>query len=239
MNMFFEVLYLFPKINSNNNYSYNMLITTQPNFDINKVTGHNFNLCKLDKFREILKEEINFNFIENLFNARTYINNCTHELNEFKYDLSSLKLNEDEYIKKYNNGSEEINYGHYKNIESMHFDKNFNQNFYCSTNFKLLCTHIISLDKEYYIEVNKFGETYMYFNNYQMDGVFFTNFFDLADAVSVINENDILIVSDLGNCGTSLSENFHEQSIMSIRCSKEFIFNNFIDFSNKKKRTSH
>lgn len=233
MNLFFEVLYFFPHIDNNNNYSYSFIVVVNQNFNIDKISKHNFNLVSILSFIELKKSDINFSFIEKIFESRTMINNNTYGEGEPWYKYDDLP-SEKEYFDFYGKEKLELNSEQIRNLERIKHNKLFNQNLYCQFYFKLLCTHIISFGREYHIEENKSGQTYARDDIYELNSMFFTNFHDIVDSKTAVTEDSIVTIKGSDYYGTCIWDNTYDQYISFVELSKEFVLNNFIDFDNKK-----
>lgn len=233
MNLFFEVLYFFPHIDNNNNYSYNFIVVVNQNFNIDKISKHNFNLVNILNFIELKKSDINFSFVEKIFENKTIIYNNTCDEGELWYEYNNLP-NEKEYFDFFGKEKLELNFEQIKNLERIKFNKFFNQNLYCHFYFKLLCTHIISFGSEHYIEENKSGQTYARNDIYELNSMFFTNFHNIVDSKTAFIEDNITIIKESDYYGTCILDNIYDQYISFAEFSKEFVLNGFINFDNKK-----
>jgi len=233
MNLFFEVFYFFPHIDSNNNYSYNFIVVVNQNFNIDKISKHNFNLVNIINFIELKKSDINFSFIEEIFENRTIIYNNTCDEGELWYSYDDLP-SEKEYFDFYGKEKLNLNFEQITNLKRIKHNRFFNQNLYCQFYFKLLCTHIISFGGEHYIEENKSGKTYARDDIYELNSMFFTNFHDIVDSKTVSIEDAIVTIKGSDYYGTCIWDNIYDQYISSVELSKEFVLNGFINFDNKK-----
>lgn len=236
-NIFFELFYSFPYINNQNKYHFDLLILVQHDFDIKKISGHNFNLINVESCVEIKKDKVNFDFFKTLFESRSIINDWTVSNKESTTAFLDDKLSLANFIKNYNNGNSEFELEQYHNVNSFYYQKNFNQNLYVQMRFKYLCTNIWDFGRNYYIEKNKFGERLSYDDLYENIITFFTNFGELIDVKTLEKNNSgLLKVEGIQNYVCSMKENEHNIDIQSGSLSKEFVLNYSINVNNKEIR---
>lgn len=140
-NQLFEIMCSIPKVENNNLYYFNMLLTVNKDFDLNKLYNYNFNLIDIKNINNIDIDDITYEWFEKIFTNRNIFNNCMPFQDEGfnkNYNLYKIDLSEQEYLKKYNINPQNLDSDHYNCVSSIIYYSNFNQNKYVKNCFMLL-----------------------------------------------------------------------------------------------------
>lgn len=238
-NKLFEIIYTFPKLNKNNNYSFNILLVVNDSFNLNSLYNYNFNLIEIYNIQPIKVEIISYDWVKNIFEKRNFFHNRARINDEDYiknyYSLKETNLSVDDFIKNYNNNNEDFDWKKYRNMASIISCKNFNQNLYVKNSFMFLDTQIWSFDREYFKIKNSLGITIDYLEIYNVNAPFITNFAEIIGCKS-INSNSLksdtpqIIAEYCTYC--CLSDNYYDQCIASHGLNKSSIKTGFADLSN-------
>lgn len=174
-NQLFEVICKLPKINTQNNYYFDILLVVNHNFNLNSVLDHNFNLINIDSVNTVNINDVTHNWIKNKFIKNTVFNNWSLINEKISYNYKNSELKFDDFLKNYNINFPENVKEEYKNINSLFFIKNFNQNEYVKFCFKLLDAQIWSFDRKFIKLKNDFGFNYTYIEDYNFNSIFLTS----------------------------------------------------------------
>lgn len=85
-----EAFFVISKM-SGDYYYYNLLLVVKKNFNFEKFTKTNFNLIKIVNFKKILLKDLNFNYIQNLFNFEELESYSFREIRENDYNCAMDK----------------------------------------------------------------------------------------------------------------------------------------------------
>ena len=236
-NQLFEVLYTIPKLNNKNNYYFDIILVANNFFDLSKVYNYNFNLININSINTVGINNLSFEFIENTFNKKANFNNWAPFLDKDFYKWE--KMSYDFYLKNYcDNNYDNYDFRKHFNISSYFNEKNFNQNLYAKSCFKLLDMGIWTLDREHIIELNEFGSCVSYIHKYNMNPTFITNFAELVGGCISVKANNIQNEFELKSESCtycSLLDNFSDQNIILGEFDKKVIKTGFIDIENLEK----
>lgn len=231
-----EVFYSFVKLDDNNNYYFDFMLVVNQNFDLNSVYNYNFKSIKIKSIKEVYLNEISFEWVQYIFEKRvvTY-NNSTPIPNESHYNLSNLNYGLKNYENNIKMGSSNFDYEEYTNFNSFYYYKQFDQNRSVIELFSLLSSQIWSMDRFFYKEKNKYGLRISYYELYNLNSPFLTNFAELAGGFSVNfnnNGDNKINFNKMDYTYCSLSDNTIDQGIILISYSPIYLNNKKIDFDN-------
>jgi hypothetical protein len=80
-----EVFFVFSKMNGDY-YYYDLLLAVKKNFNFDKFIKTNFNLIKIKNFKKISLEDLNFNYVQSLFNFEELKSYDFREIREDGYN---------------------------------------------------------------------------------------------------------------------------------------------------------
>lgn len=80
-----EVFFVISKI-SGNFYYYDLLLAVKKNFNFEEFAKTNFNLIKIKNFKKILLKDLNFNYVQFLFNFNELVSYSFKEIREEDYE---------------------------------------------------------------------------------------------------------------------------------------------------------
>lgn len=233
-NQICEVFYSFLKLD-NNNYYFDFMLVVNQNFDLNSVYNYNFKSIKIESIKEIHLNEISFEWVQSIFEKRvvTY-NNCVPIQDKDYYDLSSLEYGYENYAKDFKNNLMDFEHDEYLNFDSFLYYKKFDQNKYATKVFKLLSSHIWSLDYRFYKEKNKYGYRIEYKETFDLNSPFLTNFAELVGCFSLTFNNNEVNTNKKHYTYCCLLDNLMDQGITLNGFNIEYLKNKPINFDNLK-----
>ena len=223
-----EVFYSFLKLDEENNYYFDFMLVVNNKFELNNIYNHKFKTFKIISVKEILYQELTFEFIQSIYEKRVITdNNCAPIHDKEYYDLNKIMYKFEDYVKNYKNNSLDFDHQEYINFNSFYFYKRFDQKKYAKNCFKLLCSQIWSIDQIFYKEENNYGYRITYKEKYDLNPSFLTNFAELINCYSIdLKNNDKKIKKEFYTY-SSLSDNFVDQGIL--------CFSFLVDYFNEKK----